>query len=212
MDITNTNFREGLNKEGKEIQRELLRRRVIKEHKCDISEIKFLDEHSNVIDDVLDFRGKQHYLEYKMDYRAHLTGNLVFELITYLPLNCYPNIQGFKFYPNNPNYPILLDLINNVKDNKIDGAKISRHIRGESFDYLFIYSVSTKLAQDLKSVDDICMRFVFNGATISNYVKENYNTHPLIVTKTDGEWYTVSMLTGINEVENLCSNKKDIYL
>ena len=150
-EIKETNFREGLEKkEKKEIHREIITRAIIQRHNCKISDIIFSNEHGFVIDDIISFKGKINRIEYKMDYWTAKTNNIVFELISAIPITKLPKVSGYKFSSKHPDFKKITDLVQSVSRGEIEGAKASRHLAGEQFEYYFSYVASKK--EDRKSV------------------------------------------------------------
>lgn len=184
-------------KEKKYIHRNLLKN-IYKNHN-----IIFSDKHSKDIDDIVMVRGKNFYLEYKTDYMAQRTGNLVFELIPYVLSKDFPsNIQGIRFTPLNKYFSTLLELVESVKLNKISSSKISRHFLSESPNHIFSYAISNKDYKDTSSEKDICKHLLFRNNVLGEWVQNNYKKSNLIITKTINHknnisWHTVSILVPI---------------
>lgn len=203
-------------KEKKEIHRDLLRNFMIKNYKCKSGDIIFSDNHDYVIDDILRFKERDYYMEYKTDYKSAKTGNLVFELISSMPDSEFPNIHGYIFRPHENEFKILIDLVNNVRNRQVNGARISRHLNPERFKYYFSYaSTKNDNYEDVKSVSDIHSHHLFRGDLLSKFIQEHYLKRTIIVTKSkdyksNASWHTVSCLVSTNDVLDIEINKNNI--
>jgi hypothetical protein len=204
-EIVLTNFGEGLTKENKPLHRQLISKRLIEKYGCEQKDISFSnpadDKRTDDIVSYLDVAKKIEYttgVEYKIDYRAALTGNMVFELITYIPEVNFPNVTD-KFCStfNQPQtHQTILDLIDNIGN--IKEAQVSRHLDTKDDDCVLSYVI----ADPERALE----HFLIKGNVLSKFVKDNYRTHPFIVTRTQNgtkKWCTVSMAVRIKEIREI---------
>ncbi len=202
--IVITNF--SVSKEKKTLQREIITQAIINNQKCLSSDIKFLDSHNFEFDDIILFNGKKINVEYKMDYRTYKTGNMVFELIPYINSGF---ISSFRYSRTSEetDKKKIIELMNLIRNNAAGVAKISRHFVETINPYYFIYSISKrKNAQETNSITDIAQSYIFEGLSLSNYIRQIYTTKDFIITKSarnNNEWATISILLSQKDIAPL---------
>ncbi len=174
-----TNFIDSIEREDKPIQRKLL--------KCVVGEqIVFHDPPDREFDDIVELNGKKGYFEYKMDDVAHKTGNMVLELITYIPTEETHIIGESR---------VVIDGIQkkNIIENIDKFSHPSKHIKPDKSFYFF-YSIKYTNAYS---------SLLFRSKKLSNYFLETYSDRKMILTRTNGynkTWNTLSILYPIKEL------------
>jgi len=177
-----TDFIDSINREDKPIQRKLL--------KCIVGEqIVFHDPPDREFDDIVELNGKKGYFEYKMDDVSHKTGNMVIELITYIPPEEMYIIGESR---------VVIDGIQ--KKNSIENidkfSSPSKHIKPDK-PFYFFYSI--KYGNTYTSL-------LFRSKKLSDYFIETYRDRTMILTKTNDKrqynktWNTLSILYPIKEL------------
>ena len=209
--LRKTDFLSDLSKrESKDIHRSLVSKILAIKKKCDPSSITFSDDHSREIDDILSLKigvktGVGRF-EYKTDYKSKKSGNIVLEIITQVNEKSFIDLGYCNFAPNDPRRKDIIDFVEDAKNGKIVGAKMSRHFLNNEKPYYLSYIMSN--SQDIKSESDVFKHLIFDGSKISDFVVKNYRNNNIIVTKsenknTGGIWFTVSSLFKIELIEKL---------
>jgi len=208
--IEETNFQEGLQKkEKKHLHRSIILSYLLRKYNCETSDIVFDDCHGRIIDDVLKYNNSLYSFEYKTDYRAGSTKNIVFELVPYILSPYFPReIVKTRYSKDDTNFPLLLSIIDKSKNMPIGQAKISSHLNPFPFQYFFTYAVSkAPYANETNDATDINEYLVFGGSIVSDFVKKNYKNGDLIVTKTRRDnvvWFTISWLVNKHWAKTMC--------
>ncbi len=177
-----TDFMDSIKRENKPIQRKLL--------KCVVnSPIIFHDPPDREFDDIVELNGKKGYFEYKMDDVSHKTGNMVIELITYIPPEEMYIIGESR---------VVIDGIQkkNIIENIEKFSHPGKHIKPNK-QFYFFYSI--KYGNAYSSL-------LFRSKKLSNYFLETYSDRKMILTKTKDDrtynktWNTLSILYPIKEL------------
>jgi hypothetical protein len=177
-----TNFIDSIQREDKPIQRKIL--------ECVVnSPIVFHDPPTREFDDIVELNGKKGYFEYKMDDRAQKTGNMVLELITYIPSEEIHLIGESR---------VVIDGIQkkSIIENIDKFSRPSKHIKPDK-PFYFFYSI--KYGNTYTSL-------LFRSKKLSDYFIETYRNRTMILTKTNDKrqynktWNTLSILYPIKEL------------
>lgn len=199
--IKSTNFESDLNqKEQKNLHRSALKQKILSYYpKVKKSDINFYQPQTNLIDDILVKEKKEFGFEYKTDYKAYETNNIVFEIVTYLNIIFLKNINCVRICKQSKHFGKLINIIDKVNNGEIYDGKISRHFGKESNIWMSYIVLNQKV--------NIQNHFVFTMTDLNNFVLKNYSNGDLIITKTKNkqnkEWNTISWLVPIEKIKKI---------
>lgn len=205
--LKETSFESGFLSENKPLNRRIICKILSSKIKAPI---EFSDDHTREFDDIL-LADKKYPMEYKMDFLARFTGNLVFEILPFVNPSVFDFFVPLRCGPNEDAHKEIEKLIDGIKQHDKRKVKLSRHLTGTSSKYTFVYSIANKKTpKETKTLDDIFNAYVFNGEKLDKFVSETYRSHGFISTFTKGysaKWYTISALYKISEIEAIASAK-----
>jgi len=204
-----TFFQEYLQNDNQLIHEELWKKLVkLRFPNCKREDLKFSKPPTKEFDVLISIPKccENFQLEFKTDYRTIHSGNFVFELATVIPEEIFPQaFQGkIKISVGDPVYFDLLKLVDAINNKKIPRANGSRHFLSDK-GYYFCYAISKNDAYNTKSIDDIDSYYVFYSRKLAKFIREQYRSHDLIITKSQNKsskWFTVSMLVHCSEIHN----------
>lgn len=210
--IIETIFNNGLKKEKKHIHRDMILAISMKNNNCSKENIVFSDYASREFDDVVSVVNcRKLALEYKMDFLANISGNIVFEIIPYIDISLLPKEWSLKKripLSDKEKRKQIDSLIEKIKAGDIDNAKISRHLLKENIEYKLCYAISKENEYNTKDTRNIARYLIFNGQELSDRIRNNYMKEEMIITQTLNNgfsWFTISILVKEKDLLTLCS-------
>ena len=204
--IAQTSFESDICNDKHQIHREMLISILSQKFECHADQVVFTKPPTNQFDDVVKVLDKPECpLEYKIDFRAFTTGNVVFETAPVVPVDMCPEVLKTgspKMTVGSNRHKEAIDVVKNINRNLATYGKPSRHLVSND-NYYFCYAISKTNSDNTISAKDLALYVIFRSKRLAEFVKQSFEHMPAIITKSIGEstnrqWYTISMLVPID--------------